>query len=146
MTQLTEHFSLAELTVSEVAARKGLDNTPDADSEENLRILASYLEQIRALLGVPLHINSAFRAPKVNVAVGGSGTSSHCAGEAADFTARQFGTPQDIAHAIMASDIPYDQLIYEGTWLHFGIREPMRKQELTAHFAGGRVTYTAGIA
>ena len=144
--QLTEHFSLDELTVSEVAVRKGLDNTPDADSLENLKILAGYLERIRELVGVPLHINSAFRAPKVNQAVGGSPTSSHCMGEAADITAPQFGTPQEIAKAIMASDIPYDQLIYEGTWLHFGIREPMRNQKLTAVFGGGKVTYLPGIA
>lgn len=143
---LTEHFTLEELTHSEAAIRKGLDNTPDAETIENLRELAGYLERVRKLLGVPIHINSAYRSPKVNSAVGGSSVSAHMTGQAADFVAPQFGTPQEIAKAIIASDIQFDQVIYEGTWVHFGIRGDLRRQALTAHFAGGKATYTQGIA
>ena len=146
MTQLSEHFSLEELTASEVALRKGLDNTPDVEAIANLTELAGFLEQIRELLGVPMHINSAYRSPKVNAAVGGSTTSAHLTGQAADFVAPDFGTPQQIAHHIAASEIQFDQLIFEGTWIHFGIRGDMRRQILTANFSGGKATYTQGIA
>lgn len=146
MTQLSEHFTLEEMTASDVAIRKGIDNTPDAAIVANLTELAGCLEQVRALLGVPMHINSAYRSPKVNAAVGGSTTSAHMTGEAADFVAPGFGTPQDIAKAIVASDIQFDQLIYEGTWVHFGIRGDMRRQVLTANFSGGKATYSQGIA
>jgi hypothetical protein len=146
VTQLSEHFSLEEMTSSEVAIRKGIDNTPSAEVVANLTELAMALEKVRSLLGVPMHINSAYRSPKANAAVGGSSTSAHMTGQAADFVAPQCGTPQDIAQKIAASDIAFDQLIYEGTWLHFGIRGDMRRQVLTAHFEGGKATYTQGIS
>lgn len=143
---LSAHFTLEELTHSEIAIRKGLDNTPDAEAQQNLQDLANALERVRALLGVPMRINSAYRSPKVNAAVGGSSTSAHMSGQAADFTASDFGTPQEICRAIEASDLAFDQLIWEGTWVHFGIRGDMRRQVLTAHFGNGRTTYTQGIA
>jgi len=146
MTQLSTYFTLEELTRSDVATRKGLDNTPAADILPNLTELAQALDKVRDLLGVPIHINSAYRSPKVNAAVGGSSTSAHMSGQAADFTAPEFGTPQEIAIEIAASDIEFDQLIFEGSWVHFGIRGDMRRQILTAHFSGGKATYTAGIA
>lgn len=142
---LTENFTLEELTTSEIAVRKGIDNTPPQDVVANLAELAGVLEQVRSLLGVPMHINSAYRSPKVNAVVGGSSTSAHMTGQAADFVAPQFGTPQSIAKAIQASDILYDQLIFEGTWVHLGIRGDMRRQVLTAHFEGGKATYSQGI-
>lgn len=143
---LSEHFTLEELTHSEIAIRKGLDNTPDAIAQANLAELAGFLEQVRALLGVPLIIHSAYRGPKVNAAVGGSSTSAHMTGQAADFIAPQFGTPEEIAKEIRDSEIQFDQLIYEGAWVHFGIRGDMRRQVLTAHFDGGKATYSQGIA
>ena len=146
MTQLTEHFTLEEMTSSEIALRKGLDNTPSSEIVANLTELAGYLEQVRELLGAPMRINSAYRSPKVNAAVGGSSTSAHMTGQAADFVAPEFGTPQQIAHHIAASEIQFDQLIFEGTWIHFGIRGDMRRQVLTATFSGGKATYTTGIA
>lgn len=146
MTNLTEHFTLEELTHSDIAIRKGIDNTPPADIIGNLTELALHLEKVRELLGVPMHINSAYRSPKVNAAIGGSSTSAHMTGQAADFIAPSFGTPQEIAIEIAASDIPFDQLIFEGAWVHFGIRGDMRRQILTAHFSGGKATYTSGIA
>jgi zinc D-Ala-D-Ala carboxypeptidase len=144
--QLSPHFSLAELTHSEIAVRRGLDNTPNADSLENLKMLAGYLERVRDILQVPIVIHSGYRSLKVNIAVGGSPNSSHMRGEAADFTAPQYGTPQEIAKKILVSGIMFDQLIYEGAWVHFGIDGMMRRQVLTAHFAGGKATYSSGIA
>lgn len=144
---LTVNFSLDELTFSQTAVRKGLSNTPSPEQLTNLMTLAEKLEEIRALLGVALHISSGFRSPKVNTAIGGSSTSSHMNGEAADFIAPDYGSPLLIAHAIEDADIEFDQLIYEGgSWVHIGIREPMRQQVLTAHFAGGKVSYTNGLS
>src|SRR5262245_38153427 len=85
--QLSPNFSLAELTVSDSAARLRIDNTPDAAVLANLRRLAHLLEDVRELLGRPLVITSGFRAPKLNRAVGGSATSVHVIGLAADFIA-----------------------------------------------------------
>ena len=68
---LSPNFTLAELTHSEIGIRKGIDNTPPADIVANLSELALTLEKVRDLLGVPMHINSAYRSPKVNAAVGG---------------------------------------------------------------------------
>ena len=143
---LSPNFTLEELTHSEIGIRKGIDNTPPADIVANLSELALTLEKVRYLLGVPMHINSAYRSPKVNAAVGGSSTSAHMTGQAADFTAPAFGTPQEIAIEIAASDIEFDQLIFEGAWVHLSIRGDMRRQVLTAHFVGGKATYTTGIA
>lgn len=143
---LSAHFTLEELTHSEVAMRKGIDNTPNAEVVANLTELAGVLERVRDLLGVSMHINSGYRSPKVNAAVGGSTVSAHMTGQAADFIAPAFGTPQEIAKEIESSDISFDQLIFEGTWVHLGIRGDMRRQVLTAHFDGGKATYTQGIA
>lgn len=136
---LSAHFTLQELTRSEIASRKGLDNTPDAETIANLTALASGLEDVRALLGHPIHINSAYRGPKVNSAVGGSKTSAHMKGHAADFVCPGFGTPQEICRAIMDSTIQYDQLIYEfGSWVHISFDPQMRGQKLTIDGAGTR--------
>ena len=140
---LSAHFTLEELCRSETASRKGLDNTPDAETIANLTELALALEKVRDLLGHAIHINSAYRGPKVNSAVGGSKTSAHMKGYAADFVCPGFGTPQDICHAIMDSTIDYDQLIREfdnhGTgWVHFSISPQMRRQALTIDGRGTR--------
>ena len=144
--KLSQNFSLDEFTHSEIALRKGIDNTPPADVLANLHELASQMEKVRDLLGASLHINSAYRSPKVNAAVGGASTSAHMTGQAVDFICPAFGTPLEVAIEIAASDIEFDQLIAEGSWIHLGIRGDMRRQVLTAHFNGGKATYTAGLA
>lgn len=144
MATLTPHFSLDELTVSNEGARRGLDNTPGPDVIRNLTRLANVMEEVRALLGVPIHINSGYRSPAVNAAIGGAKHSAHLEGLAADFTAGTFGSPLDIARKIAASDIIYDQLIFEHTWVHLGLAEDghERRQELTLATGGG---YLSGI-
>jgi hypothetical protein len=143
--QASEHFSLEELTQSDVATRKGIDNTPDADTVENLKVLAGTLEQVRKLLEHPLHINSAYRGPKLNAAVGGSKVSAHLEGLAADFTCPEFGTPKEICLEIAASNITFDQLIYEGSWVHISVDPRYRLQILTANFSNGKATYISGL-
>jgi len=119
--KLSEHFTLEELTVSETAARKGLDNTPDNDALYDLKRLALFLEDIRTAVGRPLRINSAYRAPEVNASVGGSKTSQHCKGQAADI--RVVGlTPDQVCQAIIAAKLPFDQVIREfDSWTHVSI-------------------------
>ena len=147
MTPLSQNFTLEDFTHSDVAVRKGIDNTPNAEALANLAELALTLEKVRDLLGVPIHINSGYRGPKVNAAVGGSSTSAHMTGQAVDFTAPAFGTPQGIAIEIAASDIAFDQLIVEfGSWCHLGIRGDMRHQLLTASRVDGKTHYAQGIA
>lgn len=137
---------MEELTHSETAVRKGIDNTPDADAMENLLILAGHLEDVRELLDHPITISSGYRSPKLNAAIGGSINSAHCRGEAADFICPAFGTPREIVLAISGSDLQFDQVIWEGTWVHFGIGEKMRREVLTATFEGGKARYSIGVA
>lgn len=144
--RLTEHFALEEFTHSEIAARRGLDNTPDAETIERLKATASGMEDVRGLLSVPVTVLSGYRSVKVNSAVGGSQSSQHMKGEACDFIAPSFGTPQEICRAILDSTIEFDQLIYEGTWAHISFSETPRHSVLTAHFGNGKTTYSQGIA
>lgn len=129
---LTDNFTLDELTVSETAARRGLDNTPDAPTLENLKRLAVFLESVRSLIGKPIHINSAYRSPAVNASVGGSKTSQHCLGLAADLRVNGM-TPDQVVRLIRESDLVYDQLIREfsdpkagGGWTHVSIPQENR--------------------
>lgn len=141
--KLTEHFTLDEMTQSQEALRKGLDNTPSQAVIENLKMTAYHMEKVRELLGKPIFISSGYRSPAVNVAVGGSLKSHHCQGYAVDFKCNSFGTPLDICRKIMASDLKYDQLIYEGTWVHISFAPSMRRENLHAHFKNGKASYTA---
>ena len=142
---LSPHFSLAELVASQVATRKGIDNTPAPTVVANLTRLAALLEQVRALVGAPIAISSGYRSPALNKAVGGAGNSAHVLGLAADISTTKL-TPKALALLIRQSDIAFDQLIYEGTWVHIGLSVgASRHQVLTAKFAGGGVSYVAGI-
>lgn len=138
---LSDHFTLEELTHSEVALRKGLDNTPDADTVENLRELAQGLEVVRSHLGGnPLHINSGYRSAKVNAAVGSKETSAHRLGYAADFTCEAFGSVRQICETLRDSDILFDQVIWEfQSWVHISFDPKARRQVLTIDSNGTRV-------
>jgi hypothetical protein len=125
--KLSPNFTLEELTVSDYAARHGLDNTPENDHLLNLRRLAAFLEALRAVLGKPISINSAYRSPEVNAAIKGSKTSQHCHGTAADIRVAGM-VPEQVVKRIIASALPYDQVIREfsdpvrgGGWTHVSI-------------------------
>lgn len=145
MMQLTKNFSLWELCRSDYAIRKGLNNNPDPDTIERLKFLASGLQEVRDLLKVPMLITSGYRSPKVNSAVGGSITSQHMKGEAADFVAPGFGTARDICEALVKSPIKFDQLIEEGDWVHVSFTETPRRSVLTARFPNGKAVYSQGL-
>lgn len=132
MTQLTEHFTLEELTHTD---HRELDNTPTTaekciidgkevmvNAYENLPRLAKFLEDLKVLLGgKPIIVNSAFRSEAVNSAVGSKNTSDHRRGCAADIRVPSM-TPDEVTRAIIASDLPYQQVIREfDRWTHVAI-------------------------
>lgn len=115
---LSQNFSLEELTASETAERAGIDNTPSPEVIAQLTILAAGLEKIRSVLGFPVHINSGYRCPALNQAVGGAANSQHMLGQAADLICPSYGPPVAICRLIINSQIAFDQLILEYTWVH----------------------------
>jgi hypothetical protein len=136
--QLTPHFSLAELTVTNTK----IDNTPSKEVIEVLRTTAFYMEKVREILGnVAITINSGYRSPDVNGQVGGTSNSSHTYGYAVDFTA--YGhTPLTISNILSKSNLKFDQLIYEKTWVHISFDPRMRGNILTLK---GKGKYVKGI-
>lgn len=119
--KLTPNFSLKELTQSEYAERHGLNNDPDAKVIENLKRLAALLEQVREVCGVPIVVTSGYRSPSVNAGIGGSKTSQHMQGCAADIKGVRL-TIDDMMKKIIASNIQYDQLIKEfNSWVHISV-------------------------
>lgn len=140
MTWLSPHFTLDELTVSQTAARLGLDNDPGPEVLAALKRTALGLEAVRVRLGgAPILVSSGYRSPAVNAAVGGSPSSQHMRGEAVDFTSPRFGTPRQIVDALADSDVPYDQLILEfGRWVHISFSGTPRRHALVIDRSGTR--------
>jgi len=144
--KLTPHFSLSEFTLSQTAIRRGINNEPTVEALSNLKALCIHvLEPVRSLLGHPLFITSGYRSPALNGAIGGSKHSAHCDGRAADFVCPMFGSPRQIAELILAKEIEYDQMIYEGKWIHIAIADRPRRETLTALFEPEGVVYRVGI-
>jgi hypothetical protein len=116
---LTEHFTLEELTHTD---HRQYDNTPNDAELKNLKRLAEFLEDIKkALDGKPIMVNSAFRSKQVNDAVGSSDKSQHRIGCAVDIRVPGL-TPDQVVRTIIASNLPYDQLIREfDRWTHISI-------------------------
>jgi len=124
---LSPNFTLEELIASETAVRYGIDNTPDNEVLMNLRRLALFLEEVRAAVGMPIHVNSAFRSVEANRIVGGKSTSQHCKGAAADLKVKGM-TPDQVVRAIIKAGLNYDQVIREfDSWTHVSI--PNTKDE-----------------
>jgi hypothetical protein len=144
---LSAHFSLDELTASQEATRHNINNTPSAKVVENLRMLATLLEQVRELLGSrSIRISSSYRSLALNRHIGSNDTSAHLRGYAADFTCPSFGTPIAVAKEIAESNLKFDQLIYEQKWIHISCSPQNRRQLLTARFINGKAHYTTGIS
>ena len=140
--KLSPNFSLEELTFSQVASRRGLNNTPSSKVKENLERLAFFLEQVRKLFNKPILISSGYRSREVNESVGGSKTSQHCEGCAVDFNVKGM-SPDAVVRAIVDNDVPYDQVILEfDSWVHISIPtvkgSTPRKQALVIDNKGKR--------
>jgi len=116
---LSPHFTLEELTVTD---HREFDNTPNESEIANLKRLAAFLEDVKTVLGnKPVMVNSAFRSKAVNDAVGSKDTSQHRLGCAADIRVPGM-TPDAVVRALMAAQLPYDQIIREfDSWTHISV-------------------------
>jgi hypothetical protein len=147
--RVTKNFSLSEFVESDTATRLGIDNTPPPEAEHTLRnVLIPAMQSVRDMVGVPVVITSGYRCQALNEAVRGSVNSDHLTGHACDFRARMFGSPKQVALFLAAriKFLKFDQLIWEGSWVHISFGTRLRNEVLTAHFNGGGVRYTQGIA
>lgn len=146
---LSAHFTLAELSVSQTAARRGLDNTVPLEVVPSLRRLVDLvLQPLRDALGRPIVVTSGYRAPAVNAAVGGAAQSAHMRGLAADIIVPGLSV-RDVCREIVRLQLPFDQLIREfDAWTHVAVvpagREP-RREQLTATRGASGTVYTKGI-
>lgn len=162
-TQITPHFSYRELTRSETARRHGVSNTPSQADLANITYTANQLEKVRAYLNdkyqkpIFIIVTSCFRSEKVNKLVGGSKTSAHRFGLAADCDATGFTSVAFAKEIIQMRDkdlIAFDQLILEypnrgdGAWVHIGFKKDgkgQRNQVLTAVKRGEKTVYLQGL-
>lgn len=142
--KLGKYFTLEEMTRSQTAARRGLPNQPTAKQLESLKALVrNVLDPLREALGRPVNISSGFRSEAVNKAVGGSSSSQHRYGEAADIVVPGLTVEQVVAR-IRSLNLPFDQLIDEfGSWVHVSHGPRHRRQVLRARRDfNGRTIYT----
>ena len=151
--KLTQNFTLSEMVKSETALRQGLDNTPgDAEIANLKRLAEKVLQPIRDAYGKGIKVNSGFRHPNVNAAVGGSRTSDHCKGQAADIEI------PGVANAELAEwikdNLEFTQLILEfytpgipdSGWVHVSYDPSnLKKQVLTAMKENGKTVYKPGL-
>ena len=150
--RLSKNFALSEMVKSATAERLGVDNSPSDIHLVNLTHLAiRILQPVRDEFGV-ITINSGYRSPALNAKVGGSKTSQHCNGQAADF--ESFSTPNPVLAKWIANNLEFDQLIlefYDGInpnsgWVHCSYNlMGNRKKILTALKTGGKVVYKNGF-
>ena len=147
------HFTEAELTLSQTATRNGIDNTPSDEIRLNLVRLAWFLESLRTKLNAHygkavITVSSGYRCPELNKAIGGSETSAHMKGLAADINVPGL-KPIVVARFINNNMVEegFDQVIHEfGRWVHIGLCEGVpRLQELTAIKEDGRAVYKTGL-
>lgn len=151
--QLSNNFSLKELTVSDTATRLGLDNTPNETVIVNLKALAeNILQPVREHYGKSIKVNSGYRAPEVNAAVGGSKTSDHCKGQAADIEINGIANG-DLAKYIV-ENYKFTQVILEfytqgipdSGWVHVSYDvNNLMCQALTAVKQNGKTVYLPGL-
>ena len=132
MANLSPHFTLEEMTASQEAARRGIDNTPSEQIIANLRVMCDKLEAVREFLGRPMIVSSGYRCPELNTAIGGAPNSAHMTGFAVDFICPAFGSPVAVCRAIENSGLQYDQLIHEyARWTHLSFAPQQRRESLT---------------
>lgn len=153
MTQLSKNFSLSEFTKSETAIRKGLDNTPTLQIIENLqKLVDNIIQPVRDHYSKSVKINSGYRAPEVNASVGGSKTSDHCKGQAADIEIAGVANG-DLAKYIV-DNYKFTQVILEfytqgipdSGWVHVSYDPTdLKCQVLTAVKKDGKTVYLPGL-
>ncbi len=147
--QLSENFSLLELTKSQTAERKGIDNTPSPEHQENLKLLCeNVLQPVRDHFNRVVSISSGYRSPALCEAIGSKISSQHAKGQAADFEI--FGLSNGELATWIKDKLDYDQLILEywtptssnSGWVHCSFNfEDNRKEYLRAYKNEGKTKY-----
>lgn len=128
-----KYFTIKELCKSSTAAQRGIDNSPNSEITNNLeQLVDNILDPLREEYGNPIKVNSGYRCDALNKAVGGSKTSQHCFGLAADITAGSNFENKKLFNLAQKLNLPYDQLIDEKDyrWIHISYSKNPRKQIL----------------
>lgn len=153
--KISDHFYLSELTKSQTAIRKSIDNSPSPEHLAALKtVCEKILEPVYLYFQTPIKINSGYRSPKLNTAVGGSKKSQHCNGEAVDFEINGISNV-DLAYWII-ENLEFDQLIFEfynpkegpnSGWIHcsYTTKTKNRRNVMTAMIENGQTVYKTGI-
>ena len=147
---ISKHISYKEGVYSNTAIRRDINNDPNEEQLENMKLIADEVfEPLRVWVGGPIKINSFFRSPELNTAIGGSATSQHCKGQAMDID-DTFGkaTNAEMYHWIK-ENLDFDQMIWEfgdddnPNWVHVSYVSPEKNRNrcLKAYKEGGKTKY-----
>lgn len=141
-----KYFTIDELTRSSEAKRRGIDNTPSQSAAANLKALVeNILDPLREMWGKPIKVNSGYRCPKLNAAVGGSSQSSHMSGCAADITTGTQKINSELLELLIGSRLPYTKVIDEQycSWIHITfIKGKPRRENIKAVKKNGKWIYS----
>jgi hypothetical protein len=147
---ISKHISYKEGVYSRTAMRRGIKNNPNAEQMENMITIAEEVfEPLRMWVGGPIKINSFFRSPELNKAIGGSGKSQHCHGQAIDID-DTFGKMSNAEmYEFIKENLDFDQIIWEfgdddnPDWVHVSYvsAEENRKRCLKAYKEKGKTKY-----
>lgn len=146
--RLSKNFTLEEFLQSQTAARKGIDMTPPPEVIDNLQELVTHLMQpLREAVDSPIRITSGFRPLELNTEIGGSKTSQHMEGKAADLQVPGW-QPIEVCTLAVHRNLPFDQLIHEFcAWVHASYNgEANRFAKLTAKLVNGGPQYMHGFS
>lgn len=147
MERVSKHISFAEATKSQAATRLGIDNKPNLEQLESMRIVANEVfEEVRAYVGGPVAITSFYRHPDVNKAIGGSANSQHCKGQAIDIDCDIFGGKTNAEVFLFIKKVlDFDQLIWEfgddvnPAWVHASfVSHSANRNQILRAYPGGR--------
>ena len=148
---ISEHISYKEGVYSATATRRGIDNTPNDEQLVNMELIAEKVfEPLREWVGGPIKINSFFRCPELNKAIGGSSKSQHCQGQAIDIDDTFGVVANSEMYHYIKDNLDFDQLIWEfgddenPNWIHVSYvsEENNRRRCLRAKRSNGKTTYS----
>ena len=147
---ISKHISDREGVYSTTATRRGIDNTPDKEHLDNMKLLAEKIfEPLRKWVGGPIRINSFYRGPELNKAIGGSSKSQHCKGQAMDIDDNGCHKTNAEMYAWLKDNVEFDQMIWEfgdddnPNWVHVSYVSPEenRNRCLKAYREKGKTKY-----
>ena len=150
MDKISDHISYREATRSNTALRRGIDNIPDVEEIENMKLIAEKVfEPLRKFVGGPIKINSFYRSPELNIAIGGSKKSQHCKGQAIDLDDTYGHRTNASMFTYIKNHLDFDQIIWEfgddknPAWVHVSYvsEEDNRRRCLKAYKENGKTKY-----